>query len=147
MLVAGLLILLWFTGASYRAESGAGINMSPKWERQTTVRQSARADETHHSVDRQLFFFPDRSDSFPFGERSVNESPRTDVHVVGMLGFMSLTHINRACPLLVFFLNSVLVSISVFMALSTVFHSINSPNNSPFSHSVLSLLFLPYWYF
>ena len=103
MLVAGLLILLWFTGASYRAESGAGINMSPKWERQTTVRQSARADETHHSVDRQFFFFPDRSDSFPFGERSVNESPRTDVHVVGMLGFMSLTHTNRACPLLVFF--------------------------------------------
>ena len=32
---------------------------------------------------------------------------------------------------------SVLVSISVFMALSTVFHSINSPDNSPFSHSVL----------
>ena len=31
---------------------------------------------------------------------------------------------------------SVLVSISVFMALSTVFHSINSPDNSPFSHSV-----------
>ena len=32
---------------------------------------------------------------------------------------------------------SVLASISVFMALSTVFHSINSPNNSPLSHSVL----------
>ena len=32
---------------------------------------------------------------------------------------------------------SVLVSISVFMALSTVFHSITSPDNSPFSHSVL----------
>ena len=32
------------------------------------------------------------------------------------------------------FFFSVLVSISVFMALSTVFHSINSPNNSPFSH-------------
>ena len=31
---------------------------------------------------------------------------------------------------------SVLVSVSVFMALPTVFHSINSPN-SPFSHSVL----------
>ena len=27
---------------------------------------------------------------------------------------------------------SVLVSISVFMALSTLFHSINSPDNSPF---------------
>ena len=39
---------------------------------------------------------------------------------------------------------SVLVSISVCMALSTVFHSINSPNNSPLSHSVLVVLFLPY---
>ena len=38
----------------------------------------------------------------------------------------------------------VLVSISVSMAFSTVFHSINSPNNSPFSHSVLPVLSLPY---
>ena len=44
------------------------------------------------------------------------------------------TGTNRACPL---FFYSVLVSVSVFMALSTVFHSINSPDNSPFSHSVL----------
>ena len=43
---------------------------------------------------------------------------------------------------------SVLVSMSVFMALSTVFHSmINSPDNSPLSHSVLLVLFLPYWSF
>ena len=35
---------------------------------------------------------------------------------------------------------SVLVSVSVCMALSTVFHSINSPDNSPFSHSVLPVL-------
>ena len=32
---------------------------------------------------------------------------------------------------------SVLVSVSAFMALSTVFHSINSPDNSSLSHSVL----------
>ena len=31
---------------------------------------------------------------------------------------------------------SVLVSVSVFMVLSTLFHSINSPDNSPISHSV-----------
>ena len=37
---------------------------------------------------------------------------------------------------------SVLVSVSVFMTLSTVFHSINSPDNSPFSHSVLVVLVL-----
>ena len=38
------------------------------------------------------------------------------------------------------FLYSVLVSISVFMALTTVFHSMNSPDNSPFSDSVLPVL-------
>ena len=42
---------------------------------------------------------------------------------------------------------SVLVSVSAFMALSTVFHSINSPDNSRLSHSVLQVLFLPYWSF
>ena len=42
---------------------------------------------------------------------------------------------------------SVLVSVSVFMALSTGFHSINSPDNSPLSHSVLLVSFLPYWSF
>ena len=39
---------------------------------------------------------------------------------------------------------SALVSVSAFMALSTVFHSINSPNNSLLAHSVLPVLFLPY---
>ncbi|WP_419607929.1 hypothetical protein, partial [Thiolapillus sp.] len=42
---------------------------------------------------------------------------------------------------------SVLISVSVFMALSTVFHSINSPDNSPLSHSVRPVLFLHYWSF
>ena len=35
-------------------------------------------------------------------------------------------------------LYSALASVSVFVALSTVFHSINCPNNSPLSHSVSS---------
>ena len=35
---------------------------------------------------------------------------------------------------------SVLVSVSVFMTLSTVFHSMHSPDNSPLSHSVLLVL-------
>ena len=35
---------------------------------------------------------------------------------------------------------SVLVSVSVFMALSTVFHSINSPYDSPFSHCSSGLI-------
>ena len=43
--------------------------------------------------------------------------------------------------------NSVLVSVSVFVALSTVFLSINSPDNSPLFQSVLLVLFLPYWPF
>ena len=38
---------------------------------------------------------------------------------------------------------SVLVSVSVLTAPSTVFHSINSPNHSPLSQSVLPVLFLP----
>ena len=42
---------------------------------------------------------------------------------------------------------SVLVTVSVFMAPSTVFVSVNSPDNSPLSHSVLPVLFLPYWSF
>ena len=42
---------------------------------------------------------------------------------------------------------SVLVSISVFVALSTVFHSKKSPDNSSLSHSVLPVLFLSYWSF
>ena len=39
---------------------------------------------------------------------------------------------------------SVLVSISVFMALSTVFYSIISPDNSPLSQSVLLVYIPPY---
>ena len=35
------------------------------------------------------------------------------------------------------------MSISVSMALSTVFHSISSPDNSPLCHSVLPVLILP----
>ena len=42
---------------------------------------------------------------------------------------------------------SVLVSVFVFIALSTVFHSIYSPDNSSLSHPVLPALFLPYWSF
>ena len=43
--------------------------------------------------------------------------------------------------------SSLPVSISVFMALSTVFHSINFPDNSPLCHSVLPVFSLPYWSF
>ena len=41
------------------------------------------------------------------------------------------------------FFKSVLVSVFVFMALSTVFHSVNSSHNSPLSVSVLLVSFLP----
>ena len=44
-----------------------------------------------------------------------------------------------------FFFYSVLMSISVFMVLSTVFRSINSPDFSPLSHSVRPVLILSYW--
>ena len=42
---------------------------------------------------------------------------------------------------------SLLVSISVCMALSTEFHSIDSTDSSSLSHSVLPVLFMPYWSF
>ena len=42
---------------------------------------------------------------------------------------------------------SALVSVSVFMALSTAFHSLIFPGITPLSHSVLLVLFLPYWSF
>ena len=42
---------------------------------------------------------------------------------------------------------SLLVPVSVFMTLSTVFHFINPPDNSVLPHSVLPDLFLPYWSF
>ena len=39
------------------------------------------------------------------------------------------------------------VCFCLYVALSTVFHSMNFPSNSPRSHSVLPVLFLPYWSF
>ena len=70
-------------------------------------------------------------------------SPRAHLHVVGMLRFMlDIDQPSFPTPF-----SSVFVCISVFMALSTVFQSINSPDNSPFSHSVLPVLPLPYWSF
>ena len=65
-------------------------------------------------------------------------SPRAHLHVVGMLWFMS--DINQPSLPTIFY--SVLVSVSVFMARPTVFHSINSPDSSPFSHSGLPVLSL-----
>ena len=72
-------------------------------------------------------------------------SPRAHLDMVGMLLAVYVFDINQ--PNLPPPSYSVLVSISVFMALSSVFHSINSPDNSPLSHSVLPVLFLPYWSF
>ena len=60
------------------------------------------------------------------------KSPRAHLHVVGMLFW------HKPTELVHFF-------VSVFMALSSVFHFITSPDNSPLSHSVLPVLFLPYW--
>ena len=50
-------------------------------------------------------------------------------------------------PSLPIYFYSVLLPISVFMALSTVFHAINSPDNSPLSYSVLPVVRLLYWSF
>ena len=50
-------------------------------------------------------------------------------------------YVSASQPSLTTPFDSVLVSISVFMTLPTVFHSINPPNNSPLSHSVIPVLF------
>ena len=72
-------------------------------------------------------------------------SPRAKLHMVGMLLAVYVFDINQ--PNLPPPSYSVLVSISVFVVLSTVLYPINSPYNSPLSHSVLPVLFLPYWAF
>ena len=60
-------------------------------------------------------------------------SPQVHLHVVGMLRFMpDITQPKLPTPFY-----SVLVSVPVFLALSTVFRSINSPDNALLSHSVL----------
>ena len=58
-------------------------------------------------------------------------SPLAHLHVVGML-IVYVYDINQPSLPTPFY--SVLVSISVFTALSTVFHSIKCPDNSLFSH-------------
>ena len=73
---------------------------------------------------------------------SVIESPLAHLHVVGMLRFMS--EINQ--PSLLTLFDCVLVPISVYIALSSVFHSVNSHDNSPQSDSVLPDLFPPFSY-
>ena len=74
-------------------------------------------------------------------------SHRAHLHVVGMLLFLSFD-INQLILPTPFY--SAFMSVSVFMDLSTLFHFINSPSNSPLFHSVLPFFFsfsLPYWSF
>ena len=68
------------------------------------------------------------------------KSPRAHLHVVGTLRFMSFSLPTPfySVPVSIFF---------SFMALPTAFHSKISPDSSPLSHSVLPVLFLPYWSF
>ena len=71
-------------------------------------------------------------------------SPRAHLHVVGMLRFISKTYSNRACPLLFI----LLASVSPFLwPFQLYFIPLNSPDNCSLSHSVLRVLFLPYWSF
>ena len=71
-------------------------------------------------------------------------SPRIHLGVVGMLQLMFSAIDQSSLPASFY---SFLVSVSAFWALLTVFHSINSPDNSPLSHSILPVSFLPYWSF
>ena len=62
--------------------------------------------------------------------------------VLGMSRFMSDIKQPSLPTLIILFL-----CLCVLRALSTLFHSIISPENSPLSHSVLPVLFLTYWSF
>ena len=73
----------------------------------------------------------------------VSVSVSAHLHAVGKLRFM----FDSNQPSLPTPFYSVLLSVSVLMALSTIFHSINPPHNSPFSYAVLVVLALPYWSF
>ena len=68
------------------------------------------------------------------------KSPRAHLPVVGMSGLCQKDIIQPSLPTLIF------CSCVYFClyGLSTVFHSTNSPDNSPLSHSVHPVLFLPY---
>ena len=59
-------------------------------------------------------------------------------------GDVTVYVLDRNQPSLSALFHSVLVSISVFMALSTVFHSMNPPDNSLLSHFVVPDLLLPH---
>ena len=72
--------------------------------------------------------------------------PRREMIIAATSLALALSDINQP-SLPTSFFYSVLVSISVSMVLSIVFHSINSPDNSPLSDSVLSVITLPYWSF
>ena len=70
-------------------------------------------------------------------------SLRAHLHMVGM--FQCMSDINQpSLPTSFYF---VLASVSISVAHSTVFHSIDSPDNSTLSSSILLVLFLPYWSF
>ena len=78
---------------------------------------------------------------FPECLCTLSFSPRAQFDAVGTLLFM----FDMNQPSLPIPFSSILVSVSVFMALSTVFHSINSPDIPPFSDSVLQVFALSYW--
>ena len=95
------------------------------------ISQSARADETHHSFDYQ-FYLTVQCHFLSVNSGSLSRGGDVAVCAYG---------INQPSLPTPFY--SVFVSISVLMALSAVFHSINSPDNSSHFHSVLPVLFLP----
>ena len=75
-----------------------------------------------------------------FGRRTITpivRSPRAHLHVVGDVAVYVFDMNHLSLPTTFY---SVLVPISVFMAISTVFHSINSPDNSPFSDCASGLI-------
>ena len=108
---------------------------------QQTIEESTILSVIFSSTQRTLLSIPTRSVIFLLPVRGVPRGSPTRGGNVAVYVFC----INQ--PSFPASLYPVPVSISVCMALSTVFHSLYSPDNSPNSHCVLSVLFLPYWPF
>ena len=72
-------------------------------------------------------------------------SLRAQLHVVGQLWFTSSDINEPSSPTSSFFI--LILCLFLFSRPFQLLHSINSPDNSLFSHSVLPVLSLPYWSF
>ena len=111
--------------ASARIDDPVKPNFCPPGRPEVYLKRAHQADVFKFSARVSIISLYNVNHTF---FRQVNHfpgSPRAHLHVVELLQFMLMAYTNRASPLFFFFL--ILSFVSVFMALSTVFHFIDSP--------------------